>query len=127
MDYCRAALRTAGWRRVKAGIIRLLPTPGLLKRLDFLRHGPGHCYVKLTAPYRMASAPAYADVTLIAQTLIDVAPERIIWGSDHPFLSHADKVNAIVLFNRVAQWLPDAAMRQRILVDNPARFFGFTK
>jgi predicted TIM-barrel fold metal-dependent hydrolase len=99
--------------------------PGLLKMVDFLRNGPGRCYMKLTAPYRMATAPTYADSTVIAQALIDAAPDRIIWGSDYPYLSHADKVNSIDLFNLVAQWMPDAATRHKILVDNPARLFGF--
>ena len=99
--------------------------PGLLKMLDFLRHGEGRCWIKLTAPYRMATAPGYADSTIIAQALIAAAPDRIIWGSDYPYLSHADKVNSIDLFNLVAQWMPDAATRQKILVDNPAKLFGF--
>jgi predicted TIM-barrel fold metal-dependent hydrolase len=29
------------------------------------------------------------------------------------------------LRNLLAQWAPDAAMRRRILVDNPARLYGF--
>ena len=101
--------------------------PGLLKMTDFLRHGPGRCYMKLTAPYRMASAPGYADSTLIAQALIAAAPDRMIWGSDYPYLSHADKVDSIDLFNLLAQWIPDAATRQKILVDNPAKLFGFNE
>jgi 2-pyrone-4,6-dicarboxylate lactonase len=99
--------------------------PGLLRMTEFLRNGGERCHVKLTAPYRMATAPAYADAAAIAHVLIDAAPERIIWGSDYPYLSHADKVNSIDLFNLVAQWMPDALMRRKLLVDNPARLFGF--
>ena len=98
---------------------------GLLKFIDFLRHGDGRCWVKLTAPYRMATAPGFADSTVIARALIAAAPDRIIWGTDYPYLSNADRVNSIDLFNLVAQWMPDAATRQKILVDNPARLFGF--
>lgn len=99
--------------------------PGLLKMVEFLRNGGDRCYMKLTAPYRMATAPTYADSTVIARALIAAAPQRVIWGSDYPYLSHADKVNSIDLFNLVAQWMPDASTRQKILVDNPARLFGF--
>jgi 2-pyrone-4,6-dicarboxylate lactonase len=99
--------------------------PGLLKMTEFLREGGDRCHMKLTAPYRMASAPTYADSTVIAHALIEAAPDRVIWGSDYPYLSHADKVNSIDLFNLVAQWMPDAATRRKILVDNPARLFGF--
>jgi predicted TIM-barrel fold metal-dependent hydrolase len=99
--------------------------PGLLKFIDFLRHGDGRCWVKLTAPYRMATAPGFADSTVIARALVAAAPDRIIWGTDYPYLSNADRVNSIDHFNLVAQWMPDAATRQKILVDNPARLFGF--
>ncbi len=34
-------------------------------------------------------------------------------------------LNSIDLFNLVAQWMPDAATRQKVLVNNPARLFGF--
>jgi len=98
---------------------------GLLKFTDFLRNGGDRCHMKLTAPYRMASEPKYEDSIVIAQALIEAAPDRIIWGSDYPYLSNAHRVNSIDLFNLVAQWMPDAALRQKILVDNPARLFGF--
>jgi predicted TIM-barrel fold metal-dependent hydrolase len=99
--------------------------PGLLKMLDFLRNGDGRCWVKLTAPYRMASAPGYADSAIIAKALIAAAPDRIIWGSDFPYLSHADKVNLDRSVQSGEQWMPDAATRHKILVDNPAKLFGF--
>lgn len=99
--------------------------PGLLKMTEFLRHGGDRCYMKLTAPYRMATEPTFEDATVIAQALIEAAPDRVIWGSDYPYLSNAHRVNSIDLFNLVAQWMPDAATRRKILVDNPAALFGF--
>ena len=99
--------------------------PGLLKMTEFLRHGPGRCYMKLTAPYRMATEPGYADSICIAQALIEAAPDRVIWGTDYPYLSNSHRVNAMDLFDLVAQWMPDAATRQKVLMDNPARLFGF--
>jgi predicted TIM-barrel fold metal-dependent hydrolase len=49
----------------------------------------------------------------------------MIWGSDYPHLSFADRVGSIQLFNLLADWAPDEAPRRRILVDNPAILFGF--
>ena len=49
----------------------------------------------------------------------------MIWGSDYPHLSFADKVGSVQLFNLLADWAPDEATRRRILVDNPAALFGF--
>jgi len=61
----------------------------------------------------------------MARALIEVAPNRLIWGSDYPHLSFADKIGSVQLFNLLADWAPDEATRKRILVDNPAALFGF--
>ena len=94
--------------------------PGFQQLLDLLRHGEGRCWVKLTGVYRMSVAPGFADAAPMAQALIEAAPDRIIWGSDYPHLSFADKVGSIELFNLLGQWVPDEATRRKILVDNPA-------
>ena len=61
----------------------------------------------------------------MAQAILGVAQDRVIWGSDYPHLSFADNVGSVALFNLLKDWAPDAAMRQKILQDNPARLFGF--
>lgn len=99
--------------------------PGFQSLLALLRSGEGRCWVKLTGVYRMSTAPGFADATPMAQALIETAPDRIIWGSDYPHLSFADKVGSIELFNLLAQWAPAESVRRRILVENPERLFGF--
>jgi len=99
--------------------------PGFRQLLDFLRHGEGRCWVKLTGVYRMSVAPGFADAAPMAHALIEAAPDRVIWGSDYPHLSFADKVGSVALFNLLGRWAPDAATRARILVANPQRLFGF--
>jgi 2-pyrone-4,6-dicarboxylate lactonase len=99
--------------------------PGFRELLDLLRHGDGHCWVKLTGVYRMSVAEGFADVAPLAQALIDAAPDRLIWGSDYPHLSFADKVGSVDLWNLLGSWAPSAATRKKILVDNPQRLFGF--
>ena len=55
------------------------------------------------------------------------APERLVWGSDWPHPSErTDKPDDALLFDLLAQWAPDEAVRNRILVDNPARLYGFS-
>jgi predicted TIM-barrel fold metal-dependent hydrolase len=98
---------------------------GFLRFLDLLRNGNGHCWVKLTGVYRMSVAPGFADAAPLARALIEAAPDRLIWGSDYPHLSFADRVGSIELFNLLGVWAPDDAMRRRILVDNPRQLFGF--
>jgi 2-pyrone-4,6-dicarboxylate lactonase len=95
---------------------------------DFLAlvgDGSGRCWVKLTGIYRFSQARGYADVKPFAQALIATAPGQMIWGSDFPHLSFHDKVGTIALYNKLMDWAPGAAMRQRILADNPARLFEF--
>jgi 2-pyrone-4,6-dicarboxylate lactonase len=99
--------------------------PGFQQLLDLLRHGEGRCWVKLTGVYRMSVAAGFADAAPMARALIEAAPDRIIWGSDYPHLSFADKVGSIELFNLLGTWAPDDAARRKILVDNPQRLFKF--
>jgi predicted TIM-barrel fold metal-dependent hydrolase len=99
--------------------------PGFRQLLELLRHGERRCWVKLTGIYRMSVAKGFADVAPMARALIEAAPDRVIWGSDTPHLSFADKVGSIELWNLLGQWAPDEATRRRILVDNPQRLFGF--
>ena len=97
--------------------------PGFRQLLDLMRRG--RCHVKLTGVYRMSVARGFADVAPMARALIEAAPDRVIWGSDYPHLSFADKVGSIGLWNLLEKWAPDEATRRRILVDNPQRLFKF--
>ena len=71
--------------------------------------------------------PTYADVTRVAQAFVKAAPERMVWGSDWPHPTEKDKPDDAVLFDLLAEWAPDAATRQRILVTNPEELYGFAK
>jgi len=94
--------------------------------LDLVRAGERRCWVKLTGVYRMSTAPGFADVAPMARALIEAVPDRLIWGSDYPHLSFADKVSTTGLFNLLGEWAPDETTRKRILVDNPAQLYKFT-
>jgi predicted TIM-barrel fold metal-dependent hydrolase len=97
--------------------------PGFREFLAFLRESD-RAWVKFTGTYRMSVAPGFADVAPMARVLIETAPGRIIWGSDYPHLSFADKVSSVELFNLLGEWA-DEPQRRKILVDNPQRLFGF--
>ena len=99
--------------------------PGFQQLLQLLRSGSGRCWVKLTGVYRMSATPGFVDAASMARALFEAAPDRIIWGSDYPHLSFADRVGSVELFNLLAQWAPDEITRRKILVDNPQRLFGF--
>lgn len=100
--------------------------PGFKRLLKLLETGPGRCWIKLTGFYRISrEAPHYANVGPMMQALAAVAPDRLIWGSDDPHLSFAHETGTITLYNLMCQWAGSADLRKRILVDNPARLYGF--
>jgi predicted TIM-barrel fold metal-dependent hydrolase len=95
----------------------------------------GTCYVKLSGAYRISTqAPDYADAAPLARALIAANADRILWGTDWPHPGH-DRPPAEIspflpiddgaLLNQFLAWAPDAATRRKILVDNPARLYGF--
>jgi predicted TIM-barrel fold metal-dependent hydrolase len=108
---------------------------GLADLVDLLRFG--RAYVKVSAAYRASTqAPDYADVAPYAKGLILANPDRVLWGTDWPHPNTAaSKDPAKVtppldiddgrLFNQFAIWAPDPQIRRKILVDNPARLYGF--
>jgi 2-pyrone-4,6-dicarboxylate lactonase len=98
--------------------------PGFQAFLALVADGSQRCWVKLTGIYRFSQHPTFADVAPFARALIAAAPGQLIWGSDFPHLSFHDRVGTIGLYNKLGEWA-DAADRQRILADNPARLFGF--
>ena len=56
------------------------------------------------------------------------APERLLWGSDWPHVNMNGRLmpNDGDLFDLLAEWVPDEAMRRKILVDQPRQVYGFT-
>ncbi len=94
----------------------------LLQLLD-----TGRFWVKLSGPMRCTSEDfPYEEVTPLAQALVAAAPERLIWGSDWPHVNMNGRAmpNDGDLFDLLAHWVPDAATRRRILVDNPRELYG---
>lgn len=83
-------------------------------------------WVKLSGAYRLSERfQTYEDVTPFARTLIADAPDRMLWGSDWPHVSQSRTPDTGRLLNLLAEWAPDAAVRHRILVSNPARLYDF--
>ena len=76
--------------------------------------------------YLPENAPAYPDVTPMARALVAAAPDRIVWGTDWPHPgARALMPEDHVLADLLAQWVPDEAQRRKVLVENPARLYGF--
>jgi D-galactarolactone isomerase len=87
----------------------------------------GRCWVKLSAPYESArdDTHQYAAVTRLVHMLVDRAPERMVWATNWPHPGQADPPSLVDLSRLAFEWMPDAAVRRRILVDNPATLYEF--
>lgn len=72
--------------------------------------------------------PPFYDAVPFAQGFIEIAPDRILWGTDYPhpnikkhMPNDADLLDLVPLIAR------DPAIQKKIMVDNPARLYGFPK
>jgi 2-pyrone-4,6-dicarboxylate lactonase len=85
------------------------------------------CWVKVCGAERISSAgPPFHDAVPFAQALIAAAPDRVLWGTDWPHPNIARHMpNDGDLVDLVPLMAPDAATRRKLLVDNPARLYGF--
>jgi predicted TIM-barrel fold metal-dependent hydrolase len=83
-------------------------------------------WVKVSGAERISeTGPPFADAIPFAQRLITAAPDRVLWGTDWPHPNvrwEPDEADLVDLLPRFA----DAAALQRVLVDNPARLYGFS-
>jgi predicted TIM-barrel fold metal-dependent hydrolase len=93
---------------------------------DFLRLlDTGRCWIKLSGIYRISKRPDFGDVEPMVRRFVAANPDRLIWGSDWPFLSHLDATTLAQLLDLFEAWCPSAEVRRKILVDNAQRLFGF--
>src|SRR5262245_20001537 len=122
-----------GGAKAKEGVAQ----PHFDALLDLVRTGKS--YVKISGAYRASElGPDFADATPLALALIGANPDRIVWGTDWP---HPDSafgrgrslseiappfaVDDGLLLNQLPRWTADAAIRRKILVDNPSRLYDF--
>lgn len=114
------------------GLVAMDPRSATTDMLaDLLR--TGRVSVKLSAPYRLSS-PELAGQW--AQIFLQISSEAVLWGSDWPHtarqaergaleVSAYRKITTEELSTSLNAWLPTSALRQRVLVDNPASLYGF--
>ena len=84
-------------------------------------------WVKICGAERISSAgPPFTDAVPFAQALIEAAPDRVLWGTDWPHPNiEGEMPNDGDLMDILALYAPDEGTRERILVANPARLYGF--
>jgi 2-pyrone-4,6-dicarboxylate lactonase len=84
------------------------------------------CWVKLSGADRLAKQGDLQTAGPFAQSLVEAAPERVVWGTDWPHVNLKAPLSDEALFRFLVQVAPDDLSRTRLLVDNPARLYGFS-
>jgi len=85
-----------------------------------------HVWIKVSGSERISrQGSPWTDAAPFSRKLVAEFPERVLWGTDWPHPNLKEVPDDGVLADLVAQMAPTEAERQKLLVDNPARFYGF--
>ncbi len=123
-----------------SGMIRKLPLPFVIDHMgrvpgkDGIEQPPlkallelaklDKCWVKVCGAERI-SLPPYAEAVPIARAIVQAAPDRVLWGTDFPHPNPTHEADEADLVDLVPQYASDPLAQKRLLVDNPARLYGF--
>jgi D-galactarolactone isomerase len=101
--------------------------PSFLVLLRLLEKSNIH--LRLAGAYEVSKvgAPSYGDVGALAKAAIRAAPEKIVWASNWPHVGAKpnNKPDDAGMLDLLLDWAPDEMVRKKILVDTPARLYGF--
>ena len=82
-------------------------------------------WIKISGAERVSAGKRpFRDAVPFAQALVETDASRLLWGTDwpHPNITR-DMPNDGELVNLLGEICPDAAVRARIVVDNPTRMY----
>jgi predicted TIM-barrel fold metal-dependent hydrolase len=87
--------------------------------------GDGQVYVKLTLCRVSKDYPDYTELRPFHDALVKANPDRLLWGSDWPFVRLGDASPDVGrLVDLFHAWVGDEETRKKILIDNPERLYG---
>ncbi len=126
-------------------MLKLLPVPFVIDHMGRVRAEHGidqpsfrtlldlmdleHAWVKISCADRTSNAGhPFTDALPFATALARKAPDRVLWGTDWPHPNIMGPVpNDCELIDLIPSVAPDEKARQQILVENPARLYGFSE
>ncbi|HSA89059.1 MAG TPA: amidohydrolase family protein [Burkholderiales bacterium] len=84
------------------------------------------CWVKICGAERVSSkGPPFTDAVPFGRALVEAAPDRVLWGTDWPHPNVKWMPDDAGLVNLFPLMAPEPDLQYKILVDNPARLYGF--
>jgi predicted TIM-barrel fold metal-dependent hydrolase len=123
-----------------SALIRALPLPFVIDHMGRVPAAAGveqpplkalielarleNCWIKVCGAERI-SMPPYAAAVPIARALAEAAPTRVLWGTDFPHPNATHEADEADLVDLVPQFAATPLAQRRLLVDNPARLYGF--
>jgi 2-pyrone-4,6-dicarboxylate lactonase len=83
-----------------------------------------NCWIKVAGAERI-SMPPYAAAAPIARKIAEALPDRLIWGTDFPHPNATHEADEADLIDLIPQYASAPLAQKRLMVDNPARLYGF--
>lgn len=102
-----------------------LDNPEFAMFIDFAQNTPD-VWTKVSCPDRLSvtGAPLYADVVPFAKTIVDLFPDRVLWGTDWPHPNMKKEMpDDGILVDYVPSIATTAALQQKLLVTNPTTLY----
>ena len=123
-----------------SGMIRKLPLPFVIDHMGRVPAKDGaeqtplktlldlarleNCWIKITGSERI-DFPPYDKAASIARKIAETIPDRVLWGTDFPHPNATHEADEGALVDLLPQIVADPVMQKRLLVDNPAKLYGF--
>ncbi|PLC52136.1 2-pyrone-4,6-dicarboxylate hydrolase [Pollutimonas nitritireducens] len=86
----------------------------------------GKLWMKLSVCRVSRNSPDYADVRPFHDALLSANVDRLLWGSDWPYVRMGESAPDVgELVELAYEWMGDEQTRKKIWVDNPQMLYGF--
>jgi predicted TIM-barrel fold metal-dependent hydrolase len=112
--------------------------PGFAAAVNLVKSGKAYVKISAAADQTPDHYAHLADVAPMARAFLSANPQHVVWGTNWPHpdaaptagrkntdLAPLQQTDDGRILNLLPSWVPDAATRRMILVENPAKLYGF--
>jgi predicted TIM-barrel fold metal-dependent hydrolase len=102
-------------------VLKGVNDPGFVALLKLLE--TGKVWIKLSVYRNLLSIKDWELGLAFQQKMIEVNPDRLVWGSDWPHLRVSSALSTIELLEIFKRWAGNAEIINKILVTNPVHLY----